>query len=74
MPSEQDLEAIRKLEQASVPGPDAPMHEARASLNRALQTLKARKPNDRSDKDRYWAIVITEVEKAMAVFDMYIMS
>lgn len=36
-----------------------------------LQALRAQKPNDRSDQDRYWAIVITEVEKAKAVFLTY---
>lgn len=33
--------------------------------------LKAGKPNDRSDQDRYCAITITEVEKAKAVFAVY---
>lgn len=36
-----------------------------------LQALRANKPNDRSDQDRYWAITITEVEKARAVFLTY---
>ncbi len=36
-----------------------------------LYELRAQKPNDRSDKDRYWAIVITEVEKAKAIFLQY---
>lgn len=31
--------------------------------------VKAYKPNDRSEKDRYWAIAITELEKAAAVFE-----
>ena len=33
-----------------------------------LITMQALKPNDRSNADRYWAIAITETEKAMAVF------
>lgn len=33
--------------------------------------LKKSKPNDRSDRDRYWAIVITELEKAFAVFKTF---
>lgn len=36
-----------------------------------LLELRRQKPNDRSDKDRYWAIVITEVEKAKAIFLQY---
>jgi hypothetical protein len=36
-----------------------------------LAQLREQKPNDRSDRDRYWAIVITEVEKAKAVFVQY---
>ena len=36
-----------------------------------LEWLRRDKPNDRSDKDRYWAIVITEVEKAKAIFLTY---
>jgi hypothetical protein len=33
-----------------------------------LKWLREQKPNDRSDQDRYYAIVITDVEKAAAVF------
>lgn len=33
-----------------------------------LTALRERKPNNRSEQDRYWAIVITEVEKARAVY------
>lgn len=36
-----------------------------------LAQLREQKPNDRSEKDRYWAISITEVEKAKAVFVTY---
>lgn len=37
-----------------------------------LVSLKELKPNDRSDKDRYWAITNTEVEKALAIFKTYV--
>ena len=37
-----------------------------------LDELRAAKPNDRSEADRYTAIVITEVEKVRAVFIVYI--
>ena len=33
-----------------------------------ILSMREKKPNDRSDGDRYWAIVITELEKAYAVF------
>lgn len=36
-----------------------------------LYELRQQKPNDRSEKDRYWAIVVTEVEKAKAIFLTY---
>lgn len=36
-----------------------------------IEVLRDAKPNDRSERDRYWAITITEVEKARAVFEMY---
>jgi hypothetical protein len=47
--------------------------ETHNALDNALSALKHNKPNDRSDKDRYWAIVITDVEKAIAVFETYVM-
>jgi hypothetical protein len=37
-----------------------------------LTELKGRKPNDRSEKDRYWAITITDVEKALALFNTFV--
>ena len=43
------------------------------ALDQALFELRRNKPNDRSDTDRYWAIVITDVEKALAVFKTYVM-
>lgn len=49
------------------------MTETEKKLREALEALKAEKPNDRSDKDRYWAIVITDVEKAIAVFKTYVL-
>lgn len=37
-----------------------------------LTELKGRKPNDRSEQDRYWAIVITDVEKALGTFYTFV--
>jgi hypothetical protein len=52
---------------------DAKKDTAIKALDQALFELRRNKPNDRSDADRYWAIVITDVEKAMAVFKTYVM-
>jgi hypothetical protein len=46
--------------------------EAYVALNSALEALKAQKPNDRSEADRYYAICITDLEKLIAVFRAYI--
>ena len=35
------------------------------------EALKAEKPNDRSDRDRYYAILNTELEKAYALYEVY---
>ncbi len=37
-----------------------------------LAELQAEKPGDRSAKDRAWAVTITEIEKALAYFKMYV--
>lgn len=37
-----------------------------------LIAMRALKPNDRSDTDRYWAIAITETEKALGVFKTWV--
>jgi hypothetical protein len=52
---------------------NAKQDAALKALDQALFELRRNKPNDRSDADRYWAIVITDVEKAMAVFKTYVM-
>lgn len=41
-------------------------------ISRVLLVLRQTKPNDRSEQDRYWAMTITEVEKALAIFSTYI--
>ncbi len=38
-----------------------------------LQEMKNSKPNDKSEVDRRYAIVITELEKAYAYFYTYVM-
>lgn len=42
-------------------------------LMEVLQTVKDNKPNDRSEEDRYWAIVVTDLEKLAAFFRIYIL-
>ena len=39
----------------------------------ALFTLRTSKPNDRSEKDRYYAVTITELEKVLAYFTMFVL-
>lgn len=39
-----------------------------AKFDDLLIEMRRLKPDDRSDADRYWAIAITETEKARAVF------
>jgi hypothetical protein len=51
---------------------DVKVDTALKALDQALFELRRNKPNDRSDADRYWAIVITDVEKALAVFKTYV--
>jgi hypothetical protein len=41
-------------------------------LVEALRLLKANKPADRSEKARAYAIVITEMEKTVAYFKLWI--
>jgi hypothetical protein len=50
---------------------DAKKQEVLTRFASLLLTLEAYKPNDRSKQDRYWAIAITEVEKAAAIFKTY---
>lgn len=43
-------------------------------LENALNAFKTEKPNDRSDLDRRYAVVITEIEKVFAYAYAYIES
>ena len=43
-----------------------------SALDDALQKMRAAKPTDRSERARAWAITITELEKAIAYFDRYV--
>lgn len=37
-----------------------------------LRDMRSLKPNDRSEIDRYWAIAITETEKALGTFNTWV--
>lgn len=52
--------------------PESPEEEVDRHLEYALEALKAHKPNDRSEKDRHWAITITEMEKVIAFFRTWV--
>jgi hypothetical protein len=41
-------------------------------LKEALDVMKGQKPNDRSERDRYTAIAITDLEKLIAFFAVYV--
>ncbi len=41
-------------------------------LRYALEQLKAEKPNDRSEKDRHYAVCVTEMEKVCAYYMTWI--
>lgn len=43
-----------------------------SSLDNAVRTAKLNKPNDKSDLDRRYAIVITDLEKVLAYVSQYI--
>ena len=40
--------------------------EVEAALLKLLDLLETNKPNDRSDKDRLWAIIRTDAQKLLA--------
>lgn len=42
------------------------------AIRAALKQLRISKPGDRSEKDRWYQIVITDVEKALSVFNSQI--
>ena len=42
------------------------------ALQAALQAMKDNKPNDRSEKDRYSAIAITDLEKIISFYGFYV--
>jgi len=44
--------------------------EVMKTFDMLLWKLREAKPNDRSEEDRFYAVVITDVEKASAYFAM----
>lgn len=45
---------------------------AASAIKQAIDELIAAKPNDRSEKDRRYAITITEIEKVLAYYQYWI--
>lgn len=41
------------------------------ALRSALEKMRNEKPNDRSERDRYVAICIADLEKLLAVYGLY---
>ena len=64
---EESLPHIGKFEEM-LPGADVVHH-----LEMALMCLKDNKPNDRSDVDRRFAIVATDLEKVIAYHSHFIL-
>ena len=42
------------------------------ALEQAYEAMKANKPNDRSELDRCWAIAVTDMQKLVAFFKVYV--
>jgi hypothetical protein len=51
---------------------DVPGSPAFDLLESALESLQSEKPNDRSEVDRRYAIIITDLEKVLAYYKTYI--
>jgi hypothetical protein len=49
-----------------------PDDETVAAIQQAIETARKNKPNDRSEADRAYAVVITELEKALAYAKTFI--
>ena len=47
-------------------------YDTLVKMRNILQDIKANKPNDRSEQDRYTAIAITDLEKLIAFFEKYV--
>lgn len=43
-----------------------------AEVERLFALLKSNKPNDRSEADRCWAIAVTDMQKLVAFFKVYV--
>ena len=42
------------------------------ALEATYHLMRASKPNDRSEQDRAWAIAITDMQKLVAFFNVYV--
>lgn len=48
--------------------------QAANAIMDAIKAVKATKPQDRSEKDRAYAVTVTELEKALAYFVCYVIN
>lgn len=48
------------------------MSQTREAIQKALLAAKSEKPNDRSELDRRYAVIITDLEKVMAYAKTFI--
>lgn len=62
---------IQELQQALEVRAMAPVATYEA-LDKVFEMMKANKPNDRSEMDRCWAIAITDMQKLVAFFKVYV--
>lgn len=53
--------------------PPTPSEICEQAITNALLTLRKNKPNDRTNKDRSYAVTITELEKVLAYFTMFVL-
>ncbi len=71
----EDLSELKKALEERFKEPDASKQSREGiliSLESSLHMIKRNRPNDRSEIDRRYAILITDFEKAIAYFKTYI--
>ena len=62
----------RELDERTTLGARVVAAQQAARLQHELSLMKANKPNNRSELDRAWAVTITEFEKMLAYFRVYV--
>jgi hypothetical protein len=62
----------REFDERTAVGAKVVAAQQLARLQHELSLMKANKPNNRSEMDRAWAVTITEFEKMIAYFRVYV--